>query len=85
MSSSNIAVESKVLLYRHNFFFIPEMLIQQQKPLARASPHHGTGEEKEQKSREVMLVTSNHQSVADHAVKQAGLWLLLALCRLKKQ
>lgn len=50
-------------------FFVPQMLIQQQKPLSRASPHHGTGEEKEQKSREIMLVTSNHHSMADHSCK----------------
>jgi len=48
---------------------MPQMLIQQQKPLSRASPHHGTGEEKEQKSREVVLVTSNHHSMADRSCK----------------
>lgn len=70
MSSSNPVVESKGLLYCCFFFFLmPQMLIQQQKPLSRASPHHGTGEEKEQKSREVMLVTSNHRSMADHSCK----------------
>lgn len=51
---------------------MPQMLIQQQKPLSRASPHHGTGEEKEQKSREVMLVTSNHHPMADHSYKAGG-------------
>lgn len=50
----------------HNCF-MPQMLIQQQKPLSRASPHDGNGEEKEQKSGEVMLVTSNHHSMADRS------------------
>lgn len=69
MSLSSPAVESEGLLYCQKIFFVPQMLIQQQKPLSRASPHHGTGEEKEQKSREVMLVTSNHHSMADHSCK----------------
>lgn len=58
------AVESKGLLCCHKFF-MPQMLMRQQKPLSRASPHHGNREEKEQKSREVLLVTSNRQGMAD--------------------
>lgn len=59
------AVESKGLLCCHGFFFMPQMLMRQQKPLSRASPHHGNGEEKEQRSGEVLLVTINHQGMAD--------------------
>lgn len=72
MSSSNIAVESKVLLYCHNFFFSFQKCWYSSKSLYQG-PHHIMGLEKKKNRNpgEVMLVTSNHQPVADHVVKQA--------------
>lgn len=61
--AASCGIQRFALLSR--IFFMPQMLMRQQKPLSRASPHHGNGEEKEQRSGEVLLVTINHQGMAD--------------------